>query len=85
MGPVQGSLDSFISSNHSPSILDRFFQASTASSDSAASHLNHHLIVASTAAITCTSDHSSSMAHALEQHQIDKHGNLLISPKPEVL
>lgn len=71
-----------------PYILDRFFQASTASSDSSASHLNHGLIVASTAAtITCTSDHLPAI-HSVDQHHhhhIDKHGNLLISPKPEVL
>lgn len=72
--------------NHSQSFLDRFFQTSAASSDPSTAHMNHGLIVASTAAITCTSDHSSNLnSHTLEQHQIDKHGNLLISPKPEVL
>lgn len=62
--------------------LDRFFQTSSAS-DSATTHLDHGLIVASTAAITCSSDHV--MSHGDETHQIDKHGNLIISPKSEVL
>lgn len=63
-------------------LLDRFFQTSSAS-DSATSHLDHGLIVASTAAITCSSDHV--INHTDETHHIDKHGNLIISPKPEVL
>lgn len=70
-------------------VLDRFFQTSTASSDTSASHLDQHgLIVSSTAAITCTSDLASTINHHTvdhQQHQIDKHGNLLISPKSEVL
>jgi len=74
-------------------LLDRFFQTSTASSDSAATQLDQHgLIVASTtAALTCTSEHSISHHHhhlhhdGGAQHQLDKHGNLMISPKSEVL
>jgi hypothetical protein len=45
--------------------------------------MEHGLIVASTAAITCTSDHT--ISHGDDSHHIDKHGNLIISPKPEVL
>jgi hypothetical protein len=77
-------------------VLDRFFQTSTASSDTSTPHLDHQqhgLIVSSTAAITCTSDLASTISHHhtvdhqqhQQQHQIDKHGNLLISPKSEVL
>lgn len=67
-------------------ILDRFFQAATTtSSDSPSAHLNHGLIVASTA-ITCASDHTAELDHhTVEHHQIDKHGNLVIATKSEVL
>ncbi|CAG9811143.1 unnamed protein product [Chironomus riparius] len=75
-----------VSNNNPDSVIlmeeDRFFQTSSAS-DSATTHLDHSLIVASTAAITCSSDHV--ISHGDETHQIDKHGNLIISPKPEVL
>ncbi|KAG5668926.1 hypothetical protein PVAND_016836 [Polypedilum vanderplanki] len=76
-----------VSNNNPDSVIlmeeDRFFQTSSAS-DSSVTHLDHGLIVASTAAITCSSDHTISHGDDAS-HQIDKHGNLIISPKPEVL
>ncbi|XP_070494567.1 nuclear factor 1 X-type isoform X2 [Chironomus tepperi] len=75
-----------VSNNNPDSVIlmeeDRFFQTSSAS-DTATTHLDHGLIVASTAAITCSSDHV--ISHGDDTHHIDKHGNLIISPKPEVL
>lgn len=75
-------------SNHKCAfILDRFFQATTTSSDSTATQLDQHGLVASSVNHH-TIDHQQQQ-HQQQQlhqhHQIDKHGNLMNSPKSEVL
>lgn len=64
-------------------ISDRFFQATATSSDSTAAQLENDLLPPQSAGHH-KMDHVAVINHSDDVH-LNKHGNLIISPKSEIL